>query len=273
MKHLLIIDPQNDFCDLPADQIPARRMPALPVSGAHADMTRLSDFVSTRGQEFERISITLDSHNPYHISHANFWKCGDIDIAPFTEISAEDVAQRHITPRDDSLYESVLLYLTELEAQGRYKHMVWPEHCIVGTWGHNIHALAQSACAAWEMKHSRAVDYIFKGLNHLCECYSAVRPEVQTKNMRESILSINAPLPRDVYKAKELYIAGEAGSHCVRATVEHLLEDMPDHEGRRPDVILLTDCMSPVSGFEEPYKMFLSEMQNRGVKLMSASQT
>ena len=44
--HLLIIDPQNDFCDLPEAYRPAdplsgvRVQPALPVAGAHADMQR-----------------------------------------------------------------------------------------------------------------------------------------------------------------------------------------------------------------------------------------
>ncbi|HEX7638517.1 MAG TPA: cysteine hydrolase, partial [Burkholderiaceae bacterium] len=43
---LLVIDPQNDFCDLPADWCPADPLtgrpvaPALPVAGAHADMQR-----------------------------------------------------------------------------------------------------------------------------------------------------------------------------------------------------------------------------------------
>ena len=40
--HLLIIDPQNDFCDLPEAYCPelpdgSRLTPALPVPGAHAD--------------------------------------------------------------------------------------------------------------------------------------------------------------------------------------------------------------------------------------------
>ena len=35
--HLLIIDPQNDFCDLPHA--------ALPVSGANADLMRLAQLI------------------------------------------------------------------------------------------------------------------------------------------------------------------------------------------------------------------------------------
>ena len=54
MKHriqLLIIDPQNDFCDLPADWGMADPLsgqgvrPTLPVTGAHADMQRLAALI------------------------------------------------------------------------------------------------------------------------------------------------------------------------------------------------------------------------------------
>ncbi len=38
---LLLIDPQNDFCDLPP---PAR--PRLPVPGAHADMLRVGELIT-----------------------------------------------------------------------------------------------------------------------------------------------------------------------------------------------------------------------------------
>ena len=52
---LLVIDPQNDFCDLPAVWQPVdaltgqRTAPALPVPGAHADMQRLAQFIRQQG--------------------------------------------------------------------------------------------------------------------------------------------------------------------------------------------------------------------------------
>ena len=42
---LLAIDPQNDFCDLPAAYRPTGHAPSLPVAGAHADMQRLAAFI------------------------------------------------------------------------------------------------------------------------------------------------------------------------------------------------------------------------------------
>lgn len=43
---LLLIDPQNDFCDLPAT---ASGTPALPVAGADADMRRVADLIERGG--------------------------------------------------------------------------------------------------------------------------------------------------------------------------------------------------------------------------------
>ena len=59
--HLLIIDPQNDFCDLPAEYCPEiagrRCAPALPVGGAHADMLRLADVLRAAGSGLSEKSV------------------------------------------------------------------------------------------------------------------------------------------------------------------------------------------------------------------------
>jgi nicotinamidase-related amidase len=69
--------------------------------------------------------------------------------------------------------------------------------------------------------------------------------------------------------ADRIYVAGEAGSHCVKATVEHIA----DNFGGQPlsKLVLVTDCMSPVAGFEPQYQAFLRAMQARGVLLMQAA--
>jgi len=76
--HLLIIDPQNDFCDVPAAWRPADPLtgaalaPALPVAGAHADMLRIADFIRAAGDALDDITITLDSHHRIDIAHPTF---------------------------------------------------------------------------------------------------------------------------------------------------------------------------------------------------------
>lgn len=55
---LLVIDPQNDFCDLPEGYCPARagerQAPTLPVAGAHAHMQRLAGSIDAGRAGFHR---------------------------------------------------------------------------------------------------------------------------------------------------------------------------------------------------------------------------
>src|SRR5690606_21290622 len=86
--HLLIIDPQNDFCDVPADARPrvqdVAMAPALPVSGADQDMRRLADFVVRMGPRLRDITVTLDSHPYVAIERTTFWKTrAGQPVAPF----------------------------------------------------------------------------------------------------------------------------------------------------------------------------------------------
>ena len=67
-----------------------------------------------------------------------------------------------------------------------------------------------------------------------------------------------------------LLVAGEASSHCVRATTEHLLQHLPS--GRPERIVLVTDCMSPVAGFEAQHQVFLASAQAQGVQLKDSSQ-
>ena len=61
-----------------------------------------------------------------------------------------------------------------------------------------------------------------------------------------------------------LLIAGEAGSHCVKATVEDLAQHLPG--GKLSRVVLLTDCMSPVPGFNAGQTAFLQRMRELGMQ-------
>ena len=72
--HLLIIDPQNDFMDLPDS--------ALPVPGAVADMDRLAAFIRRAGKKIDDIHVTLDSHRLIDIAHPTFWRDADGSAAP-----------------------------------------------------------------------------------------------------------------------------------------------------------------------------------------------
>ena len=144
---LLVIDPQNDFCDLHASHRPAGNAPSLPVAGAHADMQRLADFIRAQGGQIDAITVTLDSHQRFDIAHPGFWQTGaGVEVAPFTPITAAQVRAGDFAPRNPAALPRTLQYLDALEAQGRYTLMVWPVHCEVGSWGHGVHADVLAAC-------------------------------------------------------------------------------------------------------------------------------
>ena len=273
--HLLIIDPQNDFCDLPEAYRPIdplsgeRVQPALPVAGAHADMQRLAALVRGAGSALNGITITLDSHHRLDIAHPLFWQAGDgAAVSPFTTITAAQVRAGAFRPRDAAALPRALAYLDELEVRGRYTLMVWPVHCEIGTWGHNVHADLKAACAAWEERQVAIVQTVNKGSNPWTEHYSAMQAEVPDANDPDT--QLNQSLIAHLDQADLLLIGGEASSHCVRATTEHIVAHLPS--GRREKIVLLRDCMSAVGGFEPQAAQFLDSMQAQGVRLASAEE-
>ncbi len=271
---LLIIDPQNDFCDLPESWQPTnpvtgqRTPPALPVAGAHADMQRLASLVRAGQSGLSNIIVTLDSHHRIDIAHPPFWAQADGSaVLPFTTISARQVRDGLYRPKDADALPRVLAYLDELEARARYTLMVWPIHCEIGTWGNNVHADVQSACNAWEEARLRPVQQVLKGANPWTEHYSAMQAEVP--DAADPDTQLNQALIDELDRADVLLIAGEASSHCVKATTEHIVDNLPG--GRLGRVILLTDCMSPVGGFEAQADAFLADMRGRGVRLSTSA--
>lgn len=276
---LLVIDPQNDFCDVPTAWQPTDARtdqhiaPALPVAGAHADMQRVAAFVHGMGTALTGITVTLDSHQRYDIAHPNFWQQTDGSaVTPFTPISAAQVRAGQFAPRLASALPRVLAYLDTLEAQGRYTLMVWPVHCEIGTWGHGIHADVLAACGQWQVRQQRAVQHVIKGTNPWTEHYSAIQAEVPDASDPDTAL--NTRLLAQLDTADVLYICGEASSHCVRSTTEHIVANLPRLQaGQKPHhIVLLTDCMSPVGGFEAQHAAFLNAMQTAGVQLQTSVQ-
>lgn len=276
---LLVIDPQNDFCDLPAAWQPtdpvtgARTAPSLPVAGAHADMQRVAAFIRRHVASIDAITVTLDSHQRIDIAHPGFWQGADGGVvAPFTPITAEQVRAGAFAPREPAHLPRTLAYLDALEARGRYTLMVWPVHCEIGSWGHGVHAEVLAACGDWQLQRQRAVHNVFKGTNPWTEHYSAIEAEVVDAGDPDTAL--NTRLLAALDAADLLLIAGEASSHCVRATTEHILQHLPRLQaGAQPvHIVLLTDCMSPVGGFEAEHQAFLDRMRAQGVRLENSSQ-
>lgn len=266
--HLLLIDPQNDFCDLPPARCPPGESPALPVAGAHADLQRVAGLIDAAGARLDAITVTLDSHLRLDIAHPGFWQTGDGGaVAPFTPITAAQVRAGAFRPRDEAALPRVLAYLDELQARGRYTLMVWPVHCEIGSWGHAVHADVRAAYNRWEEATQRSVQRLMKGSNPWTEHYSAVMAEVPAAG--DPGTQLNRELIARLAPADRLLVAGEASSHCVRATTEHLVEHLGGDLGR---VCLLVDAMSPVAGFEREAAAFLDAMRTRGLRTLKCAE-
>jgi nicotinamidase-related amidase len=67
-----------------------------------------------------------------------------------------------------------------------------------------------------------------------------------------------------------LLVAGEALSHCVAASVDDLLAHLPAQKLQRS--VLLTDCMSPVTGFEDMGQDFLQRARGRGMQTLALAE-
>jgi nicotinamidase-related amidase len=260
-RHLLLIDPQNDFCDIPGA--------SLPVAGADADLRRMATLLAARGADIEEVTVTLDTHRRLDIAHPGFWTTAEGGaVPPFTAISAAQLRAGAYRPREAAALPRVQAYLDALEARGRYTLMVWPVHCELGSWGHNVHAGLQQALVDWQLARQRHVEFVLKGLNPWTEHYSALQAEVP--DPADAGTQLNQALLQRLDSCDALWIAGEASSHCVKATVEDLVEHLPS--GRVDKITLITDGMSPVAGFEPQAADFLARMQARGLRLARSAE-
>lgn len=268
--HLLAIDPQNDFCDIPVNGHPynplvagQRIAPALPVPGAHEDMLRLAALIDRIGDKLYDVHVTMDSHNPLDIAHPTWWRNSKGDApAPFTLISADDVRSGLWTARNPAAQSYSLKYVETLEANARYVLVIWPEHCLIGQWGHNVHASVANSLNNWARKRMEVVDYVTKGSNAMTEHYSAVQAEVPSPADPSTML--NMRLIKTLAEADTILIAGEALSHCVASTVRDIADNFGEENIKK--LVLLTDCTSSVAGFENLGAQFVSDLTARGMR-------
>ncbi|NVO06122.1 MAG: cysteine hydrolase [Rhodoferax sp.] len=256
---LLVIDPQNDFLDIPGA--------TLPVPGANADMQRLADWLSAHLDAVQALTVTLDSHASVGVERTSFWRDAQGQaVAPFTLITAADVLAGTYAPRHAAQHAQVLHYLRALEAGGQRQLIVWPVHCVTGTWGHNLHSGLAEAIAQWEAHSGRICNKVLKGQHPLTEQYSAFRAEVPRAD--DVRTQLNRPLLQQLAAPSgALLVAGEALSHCVAASVDDLMAELPP--ARLQSTVLLTDCMSPVTGFEAMGQDFLARARSKGLQTLA----
>eukprot|EP00586_Coscinodiscus_wailesii_P016837 CAMPEP_0172505430 /NCGR_PEP_ID=MMETSP1066-20121228/186432_1 /TAXON_ID=671091 /ORGANISM="Coscinodiscus wailesii, Strain CCMP2513" /LENGTH=257 /DNA_ID=CAMNT_0013282033 /DNA_START=55 /DNA_END=825 /DNA_ORIENTATION=+ len=247
---LVLVDPQNDF----------HPGGSLAIPTASDDAKRISDFIRANKNRIDDITVTLDSHHRLHIAHGKFW----IDEqgnhpAPFTMISSEDIEKGKwvprtnmkiadedevgtgpmldpkVFPRAKELYDEkgeldlkkyCEMYIKMLEEGNRFKFIIWPEHCRIGTEGHNVVRDIDEAIIEWIDTTGSSVTWILKGHNNLTEMYSAFQAEIPLSKMT----SFNQSWFNRLRQFDRILFAGQALSHCVNFTVRDLVSKWPKNE-------------------------------------------
>jgi len=259
--HLIIVDPQNDFCD------PERG--ALYVKGAEKDMQALAEFIARSGELLDEIHVTLDSHHAIHIAHPIFWRDAQGGHpAPFTTIARADVETGRWATTNPRWAGRGLAYVRALEKNQRYELTIWPPHCRIGSWGHGIFPPVSKALLAWEENYFKRVDFLMKGSNLFTEHYSAVVADVPDE--ADESTRLNTRFIEALLKADRIFLSGEALSHCVANTVNDIANNFG--EGSLKKFVLLRNTTSSVTGCEALGKHFVQNASNRGMRLMTTGQ-
>jgi len=252
--HLLIIDPQRDFCDPDG---------ALSVPGADKDMERLAKLIHRIEKKIWDIHCTLDTHHFFDISHPVFWTGTDgKHPKPFTIISADDVKNGAWRTTNPQFQKYALEYVSKLSANKRYPLCIWPPHCLIGTKGSTVVPVLMQAFLSWEENEIAMVDYVTKGSNFKTEHYSAVCADVPDPADPSTML--NSRLIKTLEEADMIAVAGEALSHCLKFTVEDIANTFDEKHIQK--MVLLEDCASSVPGFEQQGRDFVKNMKARGMQ-------
>lgn len=255
-NELLIIDPQWDFCNPDG---------ALYVPGAEDDMNRLAEFIKRNINNFSDINVTLDSHHLMDVAHPCFWINSEGEHPkPFINIEVEDIETGIWMPTVAGLRDKMLEYTKALRDGSRYGLTIWPPHCLIGSKGQTVVDNILEACNKWCSSRRGLITFVTKGSHFLTEHYSAVRAEVPDPQVPST--QIDTRFIGKLQEADNIYVAGEAGSHCLANTVIDIANEFND-DSAISKIVLLEDATSPVPGCESLQEDFIKEMVQRGMRI------
>jgi len=92
-------------------------------------------------------------------------------------------------------------------------------------------------------KNLRWVNFITKGVNPFTEHFGIFRANVPVSD--DSATDINQNVFNVLNNHDEIYLAGQARTHCVANSLKQLLQIAPNLASK---IVVLEDCMSNVAG-------------------------
>lgn len=255
---LLCIDMQNDFIE----------GGSLPVSGSIKDIENLTRFIYNNMENISSIMCSMDMHSPYQIFHPCWWKNSEGENPnPYTIITYEDIKNGAWKPVIGNPEESIE-YVENLEknGEGKRKLCIWPYHCIIGTEGNTLENEFSKMVYFHSIVRKTNNVIIQKGTDPYSEMYGIIKPEYSKTNF------INIQVLKAIEEYDEIYVAGEASSHCVMESVKQIAE----YFSMRPDITkritILKDCTSSIAGYEdETTEIFKNFEKTYGIKTLDST--
>jgi len=256
---VISIDSQNDFTNPQG---------SLFVPGADQNSKRVAKLIKRLSPKITRIIRTFDSHDTVDISHKSWWvdQSGnhpETDVMKgLVSISVSDMENYKWTTSVLGRRARTLTYLKALEAAKRYPHVIWPDHCLIGSWGHNMQEDVLAEILAWEREHNTWADSVTKGSNPWTEHFSAIRAEVPDPD--DLSTQVNDKLVSAIENSDLTIWLGEALSHCLANTFRDAVAAFINSD-KVKNMILARDCTSNVPGFEFLGDQFIADMVAKGM--------
>lgn len=262
---LIDIDSQKDFTD---------KTGSLYIPGADENSKRVAGLIRRLRGKITKIIRTLDSHNTIDISHKHWWvdqngNHPETDVMKgLTVISPEDMENYKWNTSVLGRRNRSLKYLKDLKANGRYPHIIWPDHCLIGSPGHNMNEDVFEEILAWEREHKVWSDSVTKGSNPWTEHFSAVRAEVPDPD--DLSTQLNDKLVSAIENSDITIWVGEALSHCLANTFRDAIAAFSNSD-KVKNMILARDCTSNVPTLEYLGDNFIKDMQALGMQVKNSN--
>lgn len=245
---LFVIDGQIGFCT-PSTKIHSKANDAhggsLFVPGAPEDMQRLIEWAYRNLDRITSMNFTLDTHRMFQVFHPSMWIDKDGNHpAPFTIISVADIDSGKWKPI--AYPRELREYAKKLEATGKYALVIWPYHTLLGGISHAlVPPLMELAMFHAAARHSQT-HFETKGGHTCTENYSVMSPEVRELG-GQVVGEFNTAFFTMLMNHDEVWVAGQAKSHCVMETLNDMLRTMQATDPSLvKKLVIIEDAMSSV---------------------------
>lgn len=258
----------------------------LPVLGSEDDAVRVAKWMYQWGHVINQCHFTLDTHYTWQLFHPLFLVDEKGNPPPIgVPIPDADIKAGKFKVRleaanawfDNSAgYMWLMSYMRHYSAQlatspRQYPFIPWPFHAQLGNVEHALFPLLAEAVFYWEVMGAHNFTPWIKG-DGSSEAYSPLGAEVKAAHDGTAVGQLNADFLKLLLESDAVIITGQAKSHCVRAFIGDVLDDIRKKDPKLAEKIyLVEDGTSPVVipgviDFTNDANKAFAEFQSAGMK-------